>query len=322
MNYSKYLSALIVLALAGCVGAPEKGVPPPGSVPVVPVKKPPVVAVTPAEKPVAAPAPGSSSAGTAEENPPADAPSAAAASSPQPEAVEPSVVPAKEEPAAQPASAASDVPAKPKTVSFRCGYWRRPQTPLELFIRADGKFKRFPMFELSFQKYFSVPGDVPVVLYVKKGEDYEPYFAVDTSGMEDCAVILFPDFDPADPEKRDQLRIFDFSEKTAPLGSLVIYNWFSEEKLKCEFIFREQDDASHTQSDQIATLSLGEFCATVPIKNDRQTCGLKLFAGDSGKELYSSSLVLRNDNCTYIFVIPPSEKESGAPDFRVFKRRK
>lgn len=235
-------------------------------------------------------------------------------------------VPEKTVPLAEPKTAetpAESVPAaaqsSTKVVKFRCAYWRRPEKARDLFIKNNGEYHRYQMFELSFPKIVSLPFGEPLVFYVKTDDGFAPYFSLDPRGMDDCAAIVFPNFDPATPEGRDRVRLFDFSEKAAPHGSIVIYNWFEKDKrLECEFTFRA--DGNDAVDRQIASLNYGEFCTTSPIDGARQICGLKIFDGETKQEVRSADMAIRNDSCTYIFLIPSADR-AGTPDFRTFKRR-
>lgn len=206
-----------------------------------------------------------------------------------------------------------------KVVKFRCAYWRRPEMAPDLFVKINGEYHRYQMFELSFPKIISLPIGEPLVFYVKTDDGFAPYFSLDLQGMNDCAAIVFPNFDPATPDGRERVRLFDFSEKAAPHGSIVIYNWFEKDKrLECEFTFRA--DGNDAVDRQVASLNYGEFCTTSPIDGARQICGLKIFDGETMKEVRSADMAIRNDSCTYIFLIPSADR-AGTPDFRTFKRR-
>ncbi len=312
MQYSKYFSALMFIFLAGCAGTENATTEKPSvSVPAVrpsvsvPVKATPApMPKEKAETPVAVPAETPQTPATVAEPKKTTPPPAAA-----PKTVE---TPSPDVPVVENTS---------KVVKFRCAYWRRPEKAPDLFVKTNGEYHRYQMFELSFPKIISLPVGEPLVFYVKTDDDFAPYFSLDPQGMNDCAAIIFPNFNPATPDGRDRVRLFDFSEKAAPLGSIVIYNWFEKGKrLECEFTFRT--DGNDSTDRQIASLNYGEYCTTRPIDGMRKICGLKIFDGETKKEVRSTDMAIRNDSCTYIFLIPSADHAiDGAPDFRTFKRR-
>lgn len=236
--------------------------------------------------------------------------------------VTPDPVPAAkaEEPQAEPSPA--PVPAAPESstpVRFRVAYWQKPENPEELFIKSDGEFRRCEIFEMAFQRSYSV--NTPIVLYRQKGEAYEPYICVDSLGFSDCAALILPGYDTENPEgTADRLQVFSFDDKDSPGGSIVIYNWFSD-VLEGKFHFR--GDAQNPESEQTFSLKFGEHCTTLPIKSRRRICEIELYSGtgEERKLLFSSGMPVRSGQCTYFFAIP---KEGGnperlRPDFKFFQ---
>ncbi len=239
---------------------------------------------------------------------------------PAPVAPAPVPAPKAEEPQAE--ASPAPVPAAPEIstpVRFRVAYWQKPENPEELFIKSDGEFRRCEIFEMAFQRSYSV--NTPIVLYRLNGEAYEPYLYVDDLGFSDCAALILPGYDTENPEgTADRLQVFSFDDKDSPGGAIVIYNWFSD-VLEGKFHFR--GDAQNPESEQTFSLKFGEHCTTLPIKSRRRICEIELYSGtgEERKLLFSSGMPVRSGQCTYFFAIP---KEGGnperlRPDFKFFQ---
>ena len=237
---------------------------------------------------------------------------------------EPAPVPAKtdETPQEEAKPPAETIPAtqeNPVPVRFRIAYWQRPEETEELFIKTDGEFKRCEIFEMAFQRAYSVT--TPIILFRMNGETYEPYLCVDNLGFTDCAALILPGYDTKNPEgTADRLQVFSFDDKDSPGGSIVIYNWFCD-VLEGKFHFR--GDARNPESEQVFSLKFGEHCKTVPIKDKRRICEVELYSGtgDERKLLFSSGMPVRGGQCTYFFAIPKEggNPERPRPDFKFFQ---
>lgn len=292
MKLLKCFSVLVFLALAGCVNDASNG-----------------NAAMPAPKPSETPPP---TAVAAVPEVPAAVPEAPAAE-PPPVVVEKTPEPPPPPPAPQ--------VSPEKKIKFRCAYWSRPENPKEFFIKIDGEYQCFEMFTLSFPKVFSVPASEPVRLYTKNGDEYVPYCEISTAGLEDCAAIIFPGFDPAREEDLTQrLHLFNFADSASPAGSIVLYNWFEKNTLKGEFVFKE--DGNAPERTETFSLGYGDFCTTTPISGARQLCEIKLFSGEIADEniLYSTNLALRNNSCVFICVFPADNAADGKLEFKIFKK--
>lgn len=299
MKLLKRFSILVFLALAGCVNDASDG-----------------NAAAPAPKPSATPPPAAAVAVPEATGVPAAPAPAPAVKAPEPPAAASAPVVKK---APEPPPPAPRVSPE-KKIKFRCAYWSRPENPQEFFIKIDGEYQCFEMFTLSFPKVFSVPASEPVRLYTKNGDEYVPYCEIPTAGLEDCAAIIFPGFDPAREEDLTQrLHLFNFADSASPAGSIVLYNWFEKNTLKGEFVFKEDGNAPGRT--ETFSLGYGEFCTTTPISGERQLCGIKLFSGEIADEniLYSSNLALRNNSCVFICVFPSGDAD-GKVEFKIFKK--
>ncbi len=223
-----------------------------------------------------------------------------------------------------PAPVEEVAPPPPKNESpkltFRCAFWERPETLVPLFLNINGTFRQLPLYELAFGKTFSLPRD-NVVLFTKKGDVYTPCFLIDTHGLTDCAVLVFPEKDVVKRKEHpySHAHLFDFSETTAPYGSLLIYNWSGlENPLKCLLNFRNGTTEEFL-------LKSGEFGVTSGITDRRQLCDFKIIEIISEKEervLVSSSLALRDDSCFYLYLVPQDKGSDTPINFKSFKRHK
>lgn len=116
--------------------------------------------------------------------------------------------------------------AKKKTLRFSCAFWRMPENPPELFLRDGNRSARIVLFEQSFPNIFSVQTTPSVTIYMR-GENSAllPFCTFETNGMEECAAIIFPKYDPANPNTQKYIRAFDVSEKAFPHGTYRICNF-------------------------------------------------------------------------------------------------
>lgn len=137
-------------------------------------------------------------------------------------------LPAPEKAGTPPAPAAR-VPAAEKTLRFSCAFWRMPENPPALFLKDGNRDTRMVLFEQTFPNIYSVRvgADASVVTIYARGADgaLAPFCAIDASGMEECAAIIFPKYDPANPDTRKYVRAFDVGEKAFPRGAYRICNF-------------------------------------------------------------------------------------------------
>lgn len=262
--------------------------PAPAATPAAPAETPEPVPAEPApETPAAAPA----------EIAPAVAP-----------AETPAVAPAETVPAAEPEVPAVEAPA---AISFRCAYARRPSEKQDFYVKKDGEFKRIDIFELSFPAVHRL--DTPVAFYVKKGEnDYRLHTTINTADLDDCASIIMPE---------GEIYTFDVSPESAPIGAVVIGNFWRKAGISGKITFRVD---GHVED---FTLAYGEsyISTAVRTKDSRERiCDVELSITENGEQkiLYSSSGALINDSaCTFLWAIPRDalNPEGVPPDFRSFR---
>lgn len=233
-----------------------------------------------------------------------DAPVVVAAPEPEKTAV-------AETPAAVPAEPAVPAVEAPASISFRCAYARRPSEKQDFYVKKDGEFKRIDIFELSFPAVHRV--DTPVEFYVKKGEDdYRLHTTINTADLDDCASIIMPE---------GEIYTFDVSPEAAPIGSVVIGNFWRKSGIHGKITFRVD---GHVEEFSIA---YGESYVSTPVhtKDSRERiCDVELSVTENGAEtvLYSSSGALINDSaCTFLWAIPRDalNPEGVPPDFRSFR---
>lgn len=173
--------------------------------------------------------------GNAPQTPPAPPPNVPA---PAPKPAEP---PKKSVPAL-----AAKTPATPREIKFRCAYWSDSAKPPELFVKERGKFKHLVIFEMAFLNTFDVPAESPLTLYAEDGRgNYAPYCEIETQGLQDCAALILPGYDPNDPETRKYVRLFNFSENAFPRGAHKIYN-FSTRPLELRIKSENAENATVT----------------------------------------------------------------------------
>lgn len=335
MKSLKYLSVLFVLILAGCASEPKVDTEPPRITANPPAKqvkatpkptldslpKPDVAPAvsSPAENPVLPPIPPEAKTPEKDPLPPPKAEVKATEKEPLPPPK--AKIPEKEvEPPSLPQGESSVPPPLPR-LTFRCAYWERPVEPVALYLNVDGTFQQLPLYELAFGKVYSLPQG-KITLYTKQADTYKPYFSIDPCGLSDCAAIIFPETNAGKRKTTpySQVHLCDFSEKSAPYGSLVVYNWSGfETPVRCVVAFRDGKTEEFS-------LKNGEYCATSEISAARLPCEFKIFGIDSKgqeKELASSSLVLRKDTCFYLYLTPPKDGTPESPIGRKsFKRYK
>lgn len=208
--------------------------------------------------------------------------------------------------------AAGEVESRP--IAFRCAYWKRPDSEdrPELYLKKDGEYKRCDIFELSFPAVHMV--ETPVIFYTKKGNKYVEHSYVNTEGLDDCAAIILPD---------GIIYAFSVSPDAAPIGSVVIGNFWRRDGVRGKIHFRKNIP------DEEFFLKYGECYISTPVKPsspDERICDIELSADENGerKVLYSSSGPLLNDSaCTYLWAVPRAETDpdnsSVRPDFRTFR---
>lgn len=249
------------------------------------------------------------SAGCAQKAAPASeqATSLAAAEKPaprQPLPAAPAVPVAVETPPSVPAAEVDSAAAE--TGTFRISYWKRPEKPLPLFVRENGRWRECVPAEKAFNQVFRAESGKPVSLFVKTGEGtYEPHLIADPAGLKDFGLIILPSYDPKTP-RPEQIQVLDCCDEVFPYGSIRIYNW-TRADFGGEITFYFD---GNTERREFSLKSGEHFVAETDGENSR-TAEIRLNSPVAAKNQSTNNsqalLLLRRNSRLTVFVVSDSE---------------
>lgn len=210
-------------------------------------------------------------------------------------------------------------------VVVRCSYWTQPgqtRKTQPLYYLNGRDYEPFFIADMAFVRAYEYRGPTPIPLYRKATEaeiaqrkaegvskselEYIPIASIPTKGFRDIGVLIPGDVTASNPV------VFDFSESTFPLGSMMVLNMCPT---PIQFGLAVPKNKPQTLPPQAAQLPQGGRWITKAVK-ERTALDIRAAVpeGASWKTVFSSAGVFHPGRRSVLFVMESAKKRSdGLP---------